>query len=582
MKKRLYILLSIVLILFGILIYRLADIQLFSTKSFGPDNVNLLERSVAQRSHQMVLSTGRGQILSRQGEPLTNKKIFDIILFPKLNAEQTYKKISGVLNISAQSLQKKIHNLDQPAFLTSLMDTSIKSEQFNELKKMDLKGIRLMERFKNEDPQLAQHLLGFVRQNPALYQKRYDENSQKETVPVGISGLQEAFDPFLVAQEQEKLLFHVDGHGRPMFGFDLKYAGDNNHFYPAKIKTTLDVPLQKKAEDLFNQYEVNQGGLVLLDVQSRDVLAMVSRPNVDTENPYGNDSIRNHTITADFPGSVFKTVIAAAAIEKGLVDEPRSFNCSKGVYGEEEADRDLGRLNFKQSFAQSCNRTFAKLALELMESDRQIIDKYAKKLGIIGPVGWSGDVFRYEDFTQIPDEEQGTIWADESDRHVKDAIFQTAIGQKNVKVTPLAAANMMANIANNGKRQDARIADQILYQNGAEMASFSQKNNKDKEQQISPLTAKRLRSLLKLVTGNSGTASTLGELPIAGKTGTAELNIDDDEKIEFENSWFVGYFPEKKPKYAMAVVDLRHKPGAQTHHLQIYKKMADAILKKNE
>ncbi|SET66033.1 Cell division protein FtsI/penicillin-binding protein 2 [Salinibacillus kushneri] len=582
MKKRLYVLLTIVFILFSILVFRLADIQLFSTRSFGPENVNLLERSVAQRSHQMVLSTGRGQILSRNGERLTNKKVLDVIIFPKLEAEDTYKKLANVLDLSSKELQRKIKTLEQPAFITDIMNATIQSEQFNQLEDLELKGVQLIERFKNEDPALAQHLLGFVRENPALYNDRYGEEfPMVDSTPVGISGLQKAFDPFLIANEQEKLLFHVDGHGRPMFGFDLKYAGDNNHFYPAKIKTTLDLSLQQKAEKLFDEYEISKGGLVLLDVKSRDVLAMVSRPKVDKKNPYHEDRIRNQMITAHFPGSVFKTVVAAAAIEKGLVDEQRTFNCSQGVYGEKEDKRDLGELNFEQSFAQSCNRTFGQLALELMENDEDVISQYANKLGILGPVGWNGDIFRYDDFTQIPGEETGNIWGDPSDRQVEDAILQTAIGQKNVKVTPLAVANMMANIVNNGKKQKVRVVDQILYQNDATMGTFTNQKEEENEQ-INPLTAKRLQSLLKLVTQDSGTANELKELPISGKTGTAEMNSDGDEDNELENSWFAGYFPDKNPKYAMVAVDLQHHKGSKTKTLDIYKKMTEAVLQTEE
>lgn len=72
--RRVYILTIALTLLFGVLLYRLGDIQLFSVTSFGPNRVNLLEESVKQRAYELQLFSGRGTILDRHGEPITNRK----------------------------------------------------------------------------------------------------------------------------------------------------------------------------------------------------------------------------------------------------------------------------------------------------------------------------------------------------------------------------------------------------------------------------------------------------------------------------------------------------------------------------
>ncbi|MRG86681.1 peptidoglycan D,D-transpeptidase FtsI family protein [Salinibacillus xinjiangensis] len=575
MKKRINVLIFIAILLFSTILYQLADIQLLSTKNYGPKNVNLLERSVAQRSHQMSLSTGRGLFLSRDGEAIGNNKIYDVVMFPGMKqVEESYKQIAKILNISETRMIGELAQEDSPIFLTDLLPVTITENQFKQLEKKDMKGVQLVERYQNEDPDIAQHMIGLVRNNPSLYEERYGKKNDLKTSRVGISGLQKAFDSFLIEGEQEQLLFHVDGNGRPMFGFDLKYTGYENGFYPVKVKTTIDQNLQQKAEELLNKYEINKGGIVLLDVKTRDVLAMASRPHINPNNPYQKESIRNQMLTQQFPGSVFKTVIAAASIEAGLVDEARSFDCSLHMYGKKKSSRDLGNLNFEQSFAESCNRAFGQLGIELMNQDKELIEKYAEKLGLLGPVGWRGDVFRYQGFEQFPEEEQGQIWGNEADQSVEKAIIQTSIGQKNVKVTPLAVANMMATIASNGKKKSVRVVDRILYQNGATMTTFAEQTQD--QSQIEPYTATKLKPLLHLVT-ESGTAESLKGLSVAGKTGTAEMDTDGDNKTDFENYWFGGFFPYEKPKYAMVAVDLHHQPNSSSNIYSVYKDMVQFI-----
>lgn len=101
-----------------------------------------------------------------------------------------------------------------------------------------------------------------------------------------------------------------------------------------------------------------------------------------------------------------------------------------------------------------------------------MIEDTAAKLGLTGRVGWEGKLYHEDEFRQFHHETAGSIWGDEKDKKVKKAVAQTAIGQKNVKLTPLEIANMMATIARGGEKKQVKIADQIEYKNGTLMTAF--------------------------------------------------------------------------------------------------------------
>ncbi|MBO8155993.1 MAG: penicillin-binding protein 2 [Bacillaceae bacterium] len=571
--RRVYLLSTILTGLFAALIYRLGDIQLFSATDFGPNHVNLLERSVKQRAHELPLSSGRGTILDRHGVPLTNEKIYDVILYPypsefSLNAE----KLAGLLHIPKETLASLFSDIEKPAFLSEYIPAVISEEQYQNIKKMEIPYLLPVVRSFAKDPDYGEHFIGLVRENPELFRERYAEGYQySQPKPVGISGLQSAFDSFLVSERNEKILFHVDARGTPLFGSNYSFVGSDDYFFPVNIHSTLDLTIQKQAESLLDRYGMDSGGLVLLDVETRDVLAMVSLPEINSENPYEEQSIRNQMLTAHFPGSIFKTVVAAAAIEQIPDIFDRTFNCNRNVYGDGPSSRKLGILNFKDSFAYSCNRAFAQLAIELVKQDENMLEQYAEKLGILGPAGWKGNLFRLKDFRHFPEEQQGNIWGEPWDRHVERAISQTAIGQKEVKATPLAVANMMATIASQGIQKEVRGVKKITYKNGAVMATF---DSHLKDERLHPNTAAKLKTLLRSVV-EKGTARTLAHLSVAGKTGTAETGHD-----QREHHWMAGFFPYQEPKYALVVTGLSQKETPPV--LQIYQKMVEFLQAKED
>ncbi|OUM89194.1 peptidoglycan D,D-transpeptidase FtsI family protein [Caldibacillus debilis] len=536
-----------------VLLLRLAQIQLWEPESFGKHHINLLEESVKQRAQEFLLDDGRGEFYDKNGRPLTRAKVPSLVLFPFLkDMDWDVEALSEILNVPPEEMEAAVRAAEKPF----VFGRPLTEEEMGKINRLNIPGAFAVQTETDRQEIIAAQLIGVVGVNGKLFRQRYPDRPGAGRIPVGITGLQKGFDEFLIPEENSRLVFHVDGRGNLLFGLQVKYISPANPYTPLQVITTIDGEIQREAERIADRHKMKKGGIVLLDIETNSVLALVSRPDLNREQPFSGEGSKNFPATAQIPGSVFKTVIAAAAIEQGIAPPNRQFDCDRPIAGEGEAERKLGALDFPDSFAQSCNYTFAQLAKELAEKDKNLIEKYAEKLGLLEPVGWRGDVFRFPDFRQLPDEEGGRVFLNDEERRDKNFAALTGIGQKNVRITPLAAANMMAAIARGGEKKQVRFVSEIRYADGSTMFSFPEQRMAGEN--ISPDTAKALQKLLRgVVEKEKGTGSALNRLPaaVAGKSGTAETNRYAGEK-QLLNKWFVGYFPYEKPKYALAVVNL--------------------------
>ncbi len=560
---QLAVLMTICLLL---LLGRLVQLQLVSTEDFSSRGINLIQKSIEQRTKRMTLNTGRGTITDRNGLPLNVAEKTELVLFPFLqDTDWPARKVADIAGVAEQDLHDAIKYAKEPVVFKNGDTFGLTVTQAEKINRLNIPGVFAVSRQTEIRNLPASHLIGLTGENSTLLRERYPEKLQagtvRESTQIGITGLEASFDEFLVSEGPEELLYHVDRQGGPLFGLEVKYASPANPYYPIKIKTTIDRVIQEKAEEILDSNNLENGGLVLLDIKDSEILAMASRPHYNSKSPFEGQGGLNQMLLPQTPGSIFKVVTAAAAIEKDIAGPNRTFDCNQNLYGDGTAAHPKGRLTFKNSFAQSCNRTFAQLALELLQDNPDILDDYAKKLGITARAGWTGDLFHLSGFKQLKEEKKGQIWEGQGVQYEKKsqkAIAQTAIGQKNVKVSPLAAANMMATIARGGQSKQVKAVSEILYKNDSIMYEFNDQTLE--EETISPYTAKVLKEMMLEVTGSEkGTGRFLqqAEYKVAGKSGTAEVG----GRQNLENKWFIGYFPAEKPRYAMAVVNLAGKPG---------------------
>ncbi|PLS01241.1 peptidoglycan D,D-transpeptidase FtsI family protein [Neobacillus cucumis] len=540
-----------------LLLVRLIQIQLMETETFSKHNINLLEESVKQRTQELVIDNGRGNFLDRNGVMLTHKKVSVLVLFPFLKKiDWDAKKVSEITGVPENILKMAVEGAKKPFAYGDPQPVELTTAQMEQINQLNIPGVFAIEK-KFERSQIpAEQLIGLTGENPEEVKKRYPDKELSEKTLLGVSGLEESFDEFLLPEGKSKLVYHVDGSGGPLFGINVKYVDPANPFYPVNVRTTLDKNIQQKAEELVDKHQIKKGGLVLINIEDNSILAMVSRPAVNKKDPYGTAGITNKMLKQQIMGSVFKTVVAAAAIDHNLDTPMRQFDCSKKINGKPEVKYNYGMLDFSNSFARSCNRTFGELAKELQKKDPFSLEDYAEKLSLTSLVGWQGDVYHTSDFKQLPDEDNGRVFVSDEARKDANMAAMSGIGQNEVRATPLAVANMMATIARGGKKKMVRAVSKIEYKNGTTMVDFPVKELKGET--ISPYTSMRLQKLLReVVTNPNGTGRWFKDLPyeVAGKSGTAETGKYVNGK-QLHNKWFAGYFPYKTPKYALVAVNL--------------------------
>ncbi|WP_057764857.1 peptidoglycan D,D-transpeptidase FtsI family protein [Cytobacillus praedii] len=555
-KKRAIIWLCLCLAGLMVLLARLTQLQIVATEHFTKREINLLEASVSQRSQEMILDTGRGNFLYKDGTPITHQSKPVLILFPFLKKmDWDSKRISEIIGVSEYALKYAVEKAKKPfAYGEPIELTEPQMEKINGLQ---IPGVFAVEKKYHLVQNPAEHLIGITGENETLLRNRYPDKELSSQTMVGLTGMEKSFDEFLLPDGKSKLVYHVDATGGPLFGINVKYVEPANPFYPVNIKTTLDPNLQTVVEQLVDQHGIERGGAVLIDIETNSVLAMVSRPAINKDDPFNkeNGGTENLMLKEQIIGSVFKTVVTAAAIDYELTNPSRQFDCSKTITGEPDPLFQYGMLDFLTSFARSCNNTFATIAKELKEIDPNILGNYAEKLSLTGSVGWIGDIYHFEDFKQLQ-EDKGRIFLSEDAKKDNNFVALTGIGQHEVRATPLAVANMMATIARGGTKEMVRVASKVEYKNSTSLLDF--KEQEIEGDTLSPYTAMKLQKLLReVVVNKNGTGRSLQDLPyeVAGKSGTGETGRTLGDKPLY-NKWFAGYFPFDKPKYALVTVRL--------------------------
>ena len=125
---------------------------------------------------------------------------------------------------------------------------------------------------------MAAQLIGTTIKSDAIKEERYPDLKLSSETRIGDTGLQRTFDEFLLSEGESSLVFHVDANGGPLFGVDVKYVEPANPLYPVKVVTTIDKEIQEKVEQLVDKHGIKKGGIVLLDIEKSEIVAMVSRP----------------------------------------------------------------------------------------------------------------------------------------------------------------------------------------------------------------------------------------------------------------------------------------------------------------
>ena len=359
----------------------------------------------------------------------------------------------------------------------------------------------------------------------------------------GQTGLEHSMNDYLTgtADEVELTNFVDTLLGREQRGADVKLTID------PKVQSTAAAELDKLGK---------RGSVVVLDVHTGAVLAMVSSPTFDLNNFQANWQQLNSDPDAPLlnratqglytPGSSFKLITTAAALESGQFTPDSKFRDDKGsieINGNvihNWTDVPFGEHNFAEAFSESINTTFAQVGEQLGQSK---LEEYQQKFGL----------YQKPPLELPPDEiaasgryVNGQL-ASPGDSMDPVQVAWMAIGQENVQVTPLQMAMIAQAIGNGGKEMKPYAVDSVMDYNGTVIKQASPEMWK---QPIRADTAATMtQMMIKVVNEGTGLGAKTAKVQIAGKTGTAEVGGNKGP-----NAWFVGFAPANNPQVAIAVV----------------------------
>jgi peptidoglycan glycosyltransferase len=329
---------------------------------------------------------------------------------------------------------------------------------------------------------------------------------------IGASGLELGLQTELAGTPASTVAI-VDRKGKT-----LKVVGRKRGKPGHDVKTTLDLELQRSTQ---RAYGPTTGGAVVIEPRTGNILAIVSSSPFDPNSYVGADvSPFNRALDGNYPpGSSMKVVTASAALDTGTVTPetrvtgPAEFH---GVHNFESGE--FGEISFATALQHSVNTAFAQVALKL---GAKTLTEYAEAFG----------------FNRTPDMPLEATAASFPFPEGEGDLMWGAIGQAQVLATPLQMATVAATVANGGKRMEPRIT-YLEPPHG--------------ERVMKKKTAKEMTDLMvSVVEGGTGTAARLSGVDVAGKTGTAEVDVNGERK---NHAWFICFAPAYDPDIALSVV----------------------------
>ncbi|GLX69452.1 peptidoglycan D,D-transpeptidase FtsI family protein [Paenibacillus glycanilyticus] len=601
MKRRIVVMGLLFLLLMTGVIARLAWLQL--TPGYGHKNTAAMSRSnwkrmsVMQRERNLVLDSGRGDFVDRYNNPITGETYYTLALFPvnknyedaekERDWHQAVRQLAKLLSVTEEQLIGWWGELREPSFWHKGKDKlpyRLSERQLGELTKLHLNGVRALP-YRNRylTAFAAKQAVGYISQHPEhlelAYAKELESGKRKKDELIGGSGLEKSLDDLLHGAGATSVSYFTDGQERPLLGLNYRVTGPGNPYYPLQVQTTLDLELQNKIEAYVDSKPLQEGAVVVLDAHNGDILAMISRPQMKPLQLDNEKEWANHAIQAAVPGSIFKLVTEAAALEAGVTNEKERFTCN-GEYGKYGLscwkEGGHGNLTLQEGLAQSCNIVFATIAERLSAEQLQ---RTATALGIGKPAGWHSErsfgPFHHP-LRLLGEEEAGRLFpALASIKTDGGVMAQSAIGQRDVLMTPLQAANLVVTLLNHGRVMEPRLVREIRYANGQRMVSLPAKSAPADGGRIRPATARKLlRGMEAVVDHGTGRSIRHGHWAVAGKSGTAEITKAGAPRV---NQWFTGYGPAKKPRYAVAVLAENRPPGSGNQATELFRGVMDIL-----
>lgn len=507
-------------------------------------------QALERETEKVVLEDfSRGMILDRNYNSLTGSHNANrVVVFPRLVEDKALVStgLASILRVDAGEIRKEISSG------SGLLSYPLDAGQALAVKQQGWEGVTVVPvHFRYGVRPLATQVvghLGRVRDNAEREKlARLTGRSYSLSDWIGRQGLEKYYEQVLKGDSPAaSARLYLDASGKVLPGLPLEVNTNGADSSRGNVITTLDAAIQSKVEEIMDR-RVEMGAVVVM-APGGDLLAMASRPAYNPapgkiEDYLGgnNDAFLDQCTDLFQPGSIFKVVVAAAALEEGLVSEDTLFYCA----GRE--DRLIscwhpghGEITFARAFAESCNPAFARLGLKLGAAK---IIEYAGRLGLNNQeiTGYPLPRKNQQDFRLIA---------------AKYNLVNSSVGQGPVLATPVQISAMLNTMVNGGVYRQPRLVSGISGP-GLE----KQFPPGEGVRAVSPDTATRLLKLLGMVTTEGvGREAYVPGFGSAGKTGSAQLGYGGGPV----NAWFSGYVPEENPQYIITVLVRNGKSGGET------------------
>lgn len=515
------------------------------------------------RSVSETYPASRGKIIDSRGNVLAqNREVFSLRGDQELVTNEDREKfpeIAMLLNISEDELREKLEPPTSSGVHPNryvLLQEDVSEETARAIVKLlprtviDAKGrktsrsyfpIRIERRFVRTYPlgKHAAHIIGYI-------------NRENKSV----QGIELAMNEFLKGEDGWRESKR-DGRRQEQPRMRSRDVPARDGF---TVKLTLDSTIQGFAEEacekISREFTPISASIIVSEAKTGKILALANTPTFDLNkfNTEPSEHQRNRALTDIYePGSVFKIVSVAAALEEGVITENSVFDCAKTsapyrgkMRRLSREDHEMGRLSVTEIIEQSSNRGTAQIAMNFCEKfGEQAYVDYIRKFGF-------GERSR---FVGGSGEQRGIV----HDPKNWDGLTITRLPMGHaVAVTPLQAHYAMSVIASGGLLHEPRIVECLIDEDAQKTLVLP---SKPRRRVISEKTAKKLAGMLRGAVAdipekrNTGKNADIPGYNVAGKTGTTQkIKESGGYYDDFYVVSFSGFFPAENPKIVITVV----------------------------
>ncbi len=530
-SKRSQVIGAIFLLLLFMLVCRFYVLQVVDASYF--------QQATARQYHsEHIIPAQRGSIYDRNGEILAQEAAAYTVVailsnraFNRVeNPIHTAEQLAPILNMSVEKLIQLLTRENRYQVELRPGGWKIDQETMREIKKLKLPGILFVEENKRYYPNqnFASYILGFL-------------NLDRKPV----MGLEAHLNEYLEGKDGY-IKYDKDNRGLMLpQGVKDKQAPQNGKNVYLTIDSRIQLYIEQALEKAYEQYEPEQMTVIVSRPQTGEILGMSSRPSFNP-NDYSNiKRYMNHAVSGTFePGSTFKIITLAAAIEEGLFDPEETFMSGSyhkvpGNIIRDHVRQGWGQITFLEGVKRSSNVAFTILGWERM--DRDTFYDYLYRFGYGTKTG-----------IDLPGESNGFVKPPHTIFPIDRATMTFGHGIAVTAIQQVAAINA---IANGGTLYKPHIISHIVNSETEEIM-YQAKPEVVREQVVSYETTRELADVLEsTVLDGTGRNFYLEGYQVAGKTGTAQKLGPDGKYIQGEYLHsFIGFAPKDNPEVVLYVL----------------------------